>query len=358
MKNIHLLSTDKPSRLHYYNHIIPLGLSKEYLKWKQGRNIYITSEEEIKEGDWTIYLGNLVKVASLEGKTFAKEYCKKIILTTDQDLIKDGVQAIDDEFLEWFVKNPSCESVEVSDYIKQIGWESDANGRDMILNKRFYEIFIPKEEPKQREVFLMNANETIDTRSIVEKMKPLQEQWQKDMEESLNTKQESILKCELCKTYPRLEGTNKCEGCCSVVRQVLEQDPRFKDNLLPDLRKEQETSSVGAENQIFKIVLDEKWRPNKVSMIETDNNSVLNKQETFEEAAERFSKKFLNNGQNSEFEAQAALLGVQFGAKWQQERSYSEEDMWEAYKASNTIFEDEIALRQEFEEWLEQFKKK
>lgn len=38
---------------------------------------------------------------------------KKIILTTDQDLIKDGVQAIDDEFLEWFVANPSCKFVEV-----------------------------------------------------------------------------------------------------------------------------------------------------------------------------------------------------------------------------------------------------
>jgi hypothetical protein len=30
---------------------------------------------------------------------------KKIILTTDLDLIKDGVQSIDNEFLEWFVKN-------------------------------------------------------------------------------------------------------------------------------------------------------------------------------------------------------------------------------------------------------------
>ena len=46
------------------------------------------------------------------------------------------------------------------------------------------------------------------------------------------------------------------------------------------------------------------------------------------------------------------------GAKWQAENMYSEEDMWEAYKASNTIFEDEIALRQEFDEWFEQFKKK
>ena len=36
---------------------------------------------------------------------------KKIILTTDQDLIKDGVQEIDDEFLEWFVKNSNCDFV-------------------------------------------------------------------------------------------------------------------------------------------------------------------------------------------------------------------------------------------------------
>jgi flavorubredoxin len=43
---------------------------------------------------------------------WSKKYCK-IILTTDGDLIKDGVQSIDDEFLEWFVENPSCEEVEV-----------------------------------------------------------------------------------------------------------------------------------------------------------------------------------------------------------------------------------------------------
>ena len=126
--------------------------------------IYITNNEEIKEGDWV--LGNfpdnpIGKVISKYGEEFtaqslngdkyglAQYDSNKIVLCTDIDLINDGVQAIDDDFLEWFVKNSSCESVEVSDYIKQIGWESDANGRDMILNKRFYEIFIPKEEPKQ-----------------------------------------------------------------------------------------------------------------------------------------------------------------------------------------------------------------
>ena len=42
----------------------------------------------------------------VESKSF-----KKIILTTDQLL--DGVQSIDDEFLNWFVENPGCEEAKV-----------------------------------------------------------------------------------------------------------------------------------------------------------------------------------------------------------------------------------------------------
>jgi hypothetical protein len=37
---------------------------------------------------------------------------------------------------------------------------------------------------------------------------------------------------------------------------------------------------------------------------------------------------------------------------------YSKEDMWEAYKNSNTVFDNKDSLREEFEEWFEQFKKK
>ena len=85
-------------------------------------NIYITSDEEIKEGDWTLMfddLGNLFlcdkpqQYLGIEKGHHLNKGLKKIILTTDQDLIKDGVQSIEDEFLEWFVKNPSCEKIEV-----------------------------------------------------------------------------------------------------------------------------------------------------------------------------------------------------------------------------------------------------
>ena len=77
------------------------------------------SDEEI-EKDYVIAYGVVIKVMMFNKETLyfvngtkaKREECKKIILTTDKELIKDGVQAIDDDFLEWFVKNPSCEEVE------------------------------------------------------------------------------------------------------------------------------------------------------------------------------------------------------------------------------------------------------
>ena len=112
MKNIHIIPTDKPSRLYLGdNGNLVLGLMKNSIENKNNdftnQNIYITSDEEIKEGDWYIIEFNSTKITkctseqeliSIEGRND----CKKIILTTDQDLIKDGVQSIDAEFLEGF----------------------------------------------------------------------------------------------------------------------------------------------------------------------------------------------------------------------------------------------------------------
>ena len=67
---------------------------------------------------------------------------KKIILTTDQSL--NGVQAIDDEFLEWFVQNPSCESVEVDRDEREVG--NHLGG--VVIEYGDYKIIIPQKEPK------------------------------------------------------------------------------------------------------------------------------------------------------------------------------------------------------------------
>jgi hypothetical protein len=134
MKNIHLLPTDKPSRLLYFRTSKELTLYVYPTTFRaferSTQNIYITSDEEIKEGDWC--LSKLNEVVRF-GKNFTSSLYKKIILTTDQDLIKDGVQAIDDEFLKWWIKNPSCDRIDF-----------------VLINdiEPWYKIIIPKEEPK------------------------------------------------------------------------------------------------------------------------------------------------------------------------------------------------------------------
>jgi len=145
MKNIHILPTDKPSRLHLIEDFLIITNEHKNSACDTEANIYITNDEEIKEGDWMYYkhFGEdiVTKYNTWGGLNTNvnehKDYYKKIILTTDPDLIKDGVQAIDDDFLEWFVKNPSCEEVEVKE--------------PLIVNVTDfgYKIIIPKEEPKQ-----------------------------------------------------------------------------------------------------------------------------------------------------------------------------------------------------------------
>jgi hypothetical protein len=111
MKNIHVIKTDKPSSLSIIDS--QLIYSKKYFINPQ--HIYITSNEEIKEGVNQWYLD---KVWNKPCNSGCAQYSSKqdvIILTTDQDLIKDGVQQIEDDFLEWFVKNPNCEEVEIKD---------------------------------------------------------------------------------------------------------------------------------------------------------------------------------------------------------------------------------------------------
>ena len=135
-------------------------------------------------------------------------------------------------------------------------------------------------------------------------------------------KEESILKCDICNMAPRLEGTNKCESCYSVIRHYLEQNPELKDSLLPDLRK---------------------------------------KQETLEEVAERLTKDFPHysvRGNMDDSDIKGWFLeALQKGAKWKQERSYSEEEVKEILFHRETHYM-KTAHHLHINEWFEQFKKK
>jgi len=148
MKNIHILPTDKPSRLlkiedrlNFDSTSLLTEFYKNFHKYKN-QNIYITNSEEIKKGDWCMSLcddESYEEIYQCKNIGLVDDEDKKIILTTDQDL--DGIQAIDDEFLEWFVKNPSCEEVKVLKY-------KSNNMHKMNLG---YKIILPKEEPKKEQ---------------------------------------------------------------------------------------------------------------------------------------------------------------------------------------------------------------
>lgn len=148
MKNIHILPTDKPSRLFIDIDDNKLKITKPLGgRYMMNQNIYITSDEKIKEGDWYIADDKLYR-ASVDHMPELYTYpCKKIILTTDQDLIDDGVQAIDDKFLEWFVNNPSCEQTKVEQDI--IGVKGGLEFRPILG----YKIIILKEETKQERMY-------------------------------------------------------------------------------------------------------------------------------------------------------------------------------------------------------------
>jgi len=171
MKNIHLLPILQPSRLikSKINDTIvlePINVTNDTRFWEY-LNISITNDEEIKEGDWFIYKNEIIhrdkgKIDSMW--VDAVKNGKKIILTTDQNLIKNGVQAIDDDFLEWFVKNPSCEEVKVIYEPKNFldtkqGWE--------------YEIIIPKEEIQPQQIW--NEEKMEGVTKLIQEQETLEE---------------------------------------------------------------------------------------------------------------------------------------------------------------------------------------
>jgi hypothetical protein len=158
MKNIHVLPTDKPSRLHFDSKLFLSTnpqISRKINSIVEGRNIYITSDEEIKDvrphdGKWQLETGQILN--KFPNYLTDLSECKLVIMTTDQDLIKDGVQAIDDEFLEWFVKNPSCEEVGVEKTQYNPVFDEDDLSYDGMTAYYNYKIIIPKEEAKQSAV--------------------------------------------------------------------------------------------------------------------------------------------------------------------------------------------------------------
>jgi transcriptional regulator of heat shock response len=251
MKNLHLLPTEKPSRLYFHKlaqnfqfsdlPMVNVGSST----WVDLKNIYITSDEEIKEGDWYISLlenevykatketQNIISVVNLVASTSYKKTHFKIILTDNQDLIKDGVQAIDDEFLEWFVNNPSCEWVDIKKLLYKVGSNYQGNRFDG------YKIIIPKEEPKQETLeeaikqelenhFFSNISEIKQAEYFIN----FGAKWQQEQDKNNYSDREVLPLLEMlekCKEYFLLKTDAKSEERADAIGQAIEDFNKIKN---------------------------------------------------------------------------------------------------------------------------------
>jgi hypothetical protein len=252
MRNLYLIQTNKPSRLRYtYGN--NYALSKEYLSWRFAHHIYITSDEEIKLNDY-ITDGYIVWKWEDDSSLLGR---KKIILTTDQDLISDGVQKIDDNFLEWFVKNPSCESVE----IQGKNFSHDKN----ILHIE-YKIIIQQEE--RDEYF----------KHLEKDKQELGEEWEKVKKEF---------------------GFGKNQETVEIPQEELKQE-------------------TDDEEKEFRRKFPKEFA--LIDMIKLDEAQEKPKQETLEAAAWKYNPL---NKLDGEFIRHAFIEG----AKYQAERSFSEEEI-------------------------------
>ena len=273
MRNIYILPTDKPSNLFSHKNILFLNkLLDESSPMCKTQHIYITSFVEPKLDEWGINLKNNVifKCKGFTSTKETKEFHRKIILTTDLELIKDGIQEIDGEFLRWFVAHPSCENVEVL--------RCPIEG--------LYTI-IPKEEPQQ--------------------------------------------------IYYNTVGR---EDSVHVIKA------QFKT----------QKEALDLANKLNKKFLDLYYDWNETLI------KVEPKQETLEEAAEKYclinniptDQMIVKNDRSCEFETPITMFVK--GAKCQQERSYSEEEVKQLLLKSlqyRLLLED-IGIP----DWFEQFKKK
>jgi hypothetical protein len=108
-------------------------------------------------------------------------------------------------------------------------------------------------------------------------------------------------------------------------------------------------------NDAIYITSDE--QPYIVEVCENKIEEIKMKQETLEEAIKRLYGEFYETTTREQRIMRTCKLeSFRAGFKWQQERSYSEDDLEEAFKSGFTNCYNNDNLT--FGEWFEQFKKK
>ena len=169
MKNIFLIPTDKPSRLYYHSDLKQLVLTNKTMlrEFVINQNIYITSNSKFVRDEYITdgveVMKATPKLVEAQGLVDRRDW-KKILMTTDPELIKDGVHPIGEDFLQWFVKNPTCIKVEVVyGLFNPMGRQVDPNDLGQNHSKCVwkYKIITTKEEQKQHLIDMMKGDEEL-----------------------------------------------------------------------------------------------------------------------------------------------------------------------------------------------------
>lgn len=173
MKNIFLIPTPKESRLwrdldsnklRFDN--ISTPNSNECTKCSN-EYVYITTDSKFVRDEYITdgirVIKATPKLVDAQGLVDRRDW-KKIIITTDPELIKDGVHPIGEEFLKWFIKNPTCIKVEVVyGLFNPMGRQVDPNDLGQNHSKCVwkYKIITTKEEQKQHLIDMMKGDEEL-----------------------------------------------------------------------------------------------------------------------------------------------------------------------------------------------------
>lgn len=164
MKNIFLIPTENSSRLSIKDGVLILHRQQ----WRKGtQNMHITSDSKFVRDEYITdgieVIKATPKLVDAQGLVDRRDW-KKILMTTDPDLIKDGVHPIGEEFLQWFVENPTCIKVEVVyGLFNPMGRQVDPNDLGQNHSKCVwkYKIITTKEEQKQHLIDMMKGDEEL-----------------------------------------------------------------------------------------------------------------------------------------------------------------------------------------------------
>lgn len=344
MKNLYIIPTNKFSKLAYYQESTShkdaeLQLVTQPSSDYKYQNIYIISNEDLMVDNHSLQLetGVIFKIKEiLEPDHLYLDYkgnkhwdnfdpwcVKKIILTTDPDLIADGIQPIDNEFLEWYVQNPSCEDVEI-DKVRMISYNFPAS----VYNK--YKIITPKES-FTHEIKELSKEEVLNERSNTYEFADFEEKvcncGLKESEHNVRHPFISRQEQEIC-NYCGKTIREQMKGWCSEITCYRQFLPKAEPKSLIEKMKP----------------FQEQWQK--------DMDKHLNpKQETLEEATDKSLQDEINywyektgSLTSKDIVKRAYSLGIKTGAEWQARRSYNEVLEW---LANNDYLSDKVEIIKE-----------